>query len=340
VLAFRQSVADAVTQAMSDLGQKYDFSIPLENPLLLKNTGSVPDNPVVQTRPAYMPADQQQYTPVNDDRTGRTDQVSFGNRGIPSLGDIGQYDSSTNQAVGGNENPYPSGYPSKPTLSGMFGQDSNSDYFSNLNYSASGTVHGGGTNGSYDTPSEGLLRGVEMIATWFSYVIASPAGGGATPMPDHPIAYFEQTPRKATATRSVTYDAGLSRTKDGTTDGLTYYWDFGDGTPLQRTSDPRIDHTFPAQAGWYDVKLMVAKGNKFGSFRQVEPINFFPTYYPATPPASEPLPPSSGPAADPCGALTTDEQDAMIAAKSHAQQASPSSKSENDLASYALSVHN
>jgi hypothetical protein len=329
-----------VQQAFVDLGQKYNFSIPLENPLLLKNTGSVPDNPIVQFRPAYSPGDQAQYSPVLDDRTGRTDQVSFGNRGIPSLGDIGQYDSNTTPLIGGNENPYPAGYPSKPTLSGMFGQDSTSDYFSNLNYWASGTVHGGGTNGAYDAPSEGLLRGVETIATWFSYVIASPAGGGATPMPDRPIAYFDQTPRKATATRTVTYDAGFSRTKDGTTDGLTYYWDFGDGSPLVQTTNPLIDHTFPQQAGWHDVKLLVGKGGKWGSFRQVEPINFFPTYYPAVPPASEPLPPATGPAADPCGTLSSDEQQTMIAAaKKGPAQAPASSSSANDIASYALKIH-
>ena len=336
VVAFRNSVANAVQQAFSDLGQKYNFSIPLENPLLLKNTGSVPDNPAVQFRPAYSPGDQAQYSPVLDDRTGRTDQVSFGNRGIPSLGDIGQYDSNTTPLIGGNENPYPAGYPSKPTLSGMFGQDSNSDYFSNLNYWASGTVHG---PGGYDKPSEGLLRGVETIATWFSYVIASPAGGGATPMPNHPIAYFDMTPRKATATRTVTFDAGYSRDKGGMTDGLTYYWDFGDGTPLVKTTDTLIQHTFPQQAGWYDVKLLVGKGGKWGSFRQVEPINFFPTYYPAVPPASEPLPPSTGPAADPCGTLSTDEQNTMITAAKAATDAPPSSQTQDDLASYALKAH-
>ena len=134
VVAFRTSAANAVTQALHDLGEKYNYSIPLENPLVFKNTGSVPDNPGPQTVPAYLPSDQAQYTPVLDDRTGRTDQVSFGVRGIPSLGDIGQYDSSTDPLVGGADNPYPPSYPSKPTIAGEFGQDSTSDYFSNLNY--------------------------------------------------------------------------------------------------------------------------------------------------------------------------------------------------------------
>ena len=48
VQAFRTSAADAVTQALHDLGQKYNYSIPLENPLVFKNTGSVPDKPGIQ----------------------------------------------------------------------------------------------------------------------------------------------------------------------------------------------------------------------------------------------------------------------------------------------------
>ena len=212
VQAFRASAEDAVSQALQDLGAKYNFSIPLENPLQFKNTGSVPDSPGIHSVPAYLPADQAQYTPVLDDRTGRTDQVSFGVRGIPSLGDIGQYDSSTDPLVGGADNPYPSYYPSKPTIAGEFGQDSTSDYFSNLNYWASGTVHG---PGGFDKPSEGLLRGVEFIATWFSYAIASPQEGGHVSQPKRPIAYFEMTPRKPTAQTTVTFDAGFSRTKSG-----------------------------------------------------------------------------------------------------------------------------
>ena len=79
--------------------------------MLLKNTGSTPDNPFPTPLPSYLPADQAKYTPVQDDRTGRTDQVSFGVRGIPSLGNIGVYDSSTDPLVGGAENPYPSPRP-------------------------------------------------------------------------------------------------------------------------------------------------------------------------------------------------------------------------------------
>ena len=96
------------------------------------------------------------------------------------------------------------------------------------------------------------------------------------------------------------------------------------------TTTRLIQHTFPAQAGWHDVKLLVGQWDgKWGSFRQVEPIDFFPTYYPAVPPASEPLPPSTGPAADPCGTLSTDEQNAMIEAAKAAKHAPPSSETQD-----------
>ncbi len=145
-------------------------------------------------------------------------------------------------------------------------------------------------------------------------MLASSDGGGAVPMPDHPIAYFETIPKKPTAQTTVTFDAGYSRTKDGLTAGIKYYWDFGDGSPMVLTDNPTIQHTFPTQAAWRDVKLLVNYGGKWGAFRQVEPIDFFPTYYPAVPPPTEPMPPTTGPAADPCGMLSPDEMTAMIAA--------------------------
>jgi hypothetical protein len=315
VTAFRTNVTTAVTSAIHDLGEKYNYSIPLENPLDFKNTGSTPDNPHPAAVPSYLPADQAKYTPVNDDQTGRTDQVSFGNRGIPSLGNIGVYDSSTDPAIGGAENPYPSGYTSKPGISQLYGQDSMSDNFPNLNFYAGGEVHG---PGGYDKPSEGLLRGVEFVATYFSYAVSSDALGGKVTKPNRPIAFFEQSPKKATATHTVTYDAGFSRDANGDTKGLEYYWDFGDGSAPQKTNNPTITHTFPTQAGWHDVKLLVSSGDgtktttNTGDYRQEEPINFFPTYYPATPPASEPKAPASGPQADPCGQLSSDELSSFV----------------------------
>ena len=326
VTAFRTNVESAVTQTIHDLGEKYNYSIPVENPLMFKNTGSTPDNPHPAALPSYLPEDQAKYTPVNDDQTGRTDQVSFGNRGIPSLGNIGVYDSSTNPAVGGNENPYPASYPNKPGISFLYGQDTMSDNFPNLNFYAGGEVHG---PGGYDKPSEGLLRGVEFVATYFSYAVASDALGGKTPKPTHPVAFFEQSPKKATATTTVTYDAGFSRDESGSSQGLEYYWDFGDGSAPQKTNNPRVTHTFPTNAGWHDVKLLVSKGDgtkttsNVGTYRQVEPINFAPTYYPATPPAAEPQPPTTGAASDPCGQLSSDELASFVATSNGPVQGAP-----------------
>ena len=75
-----------------------------------------------------------------------------------------------------------------------------------------------------------------------------------------------------------------------------------------------------------------------GFFRQVEPIDFFPTYYPAMPPPTEPLPPSSGAAADPCGVLSSDEQSAMIGAAASAKPSTAKSPSLNEIASVALTA--
>jgi PKD domain len=107
--AFRDATADAVSQAFQVLGRKYNFSMPLENPLRFDQVGSTPVDPSPQSVPAYLPSDIAKYSPVVDDNTGRTDQVSFiRDWGIPGYGIIGAYDTSTNPQVGGNENPYPS----------------------------------------------------------------------------------------------------------------------------------------------------------------------------------------------------------------------------------------
>ena len=283
VQAFRTSAANAVTQALQDLGQKYNFSIPLENPLQFKNTGSVPDSPGIQSVPAYLPSDQALYTPVLDDRTGRTDQVSFGVRGIPSLGDIGQYDSSTDPLVGGADNPYPNYYPSKPTLSGEFGQDSNSDYFSNLNYWASGTVHG---PGGFDKPvrraaaRRRVHRDVVLVR---DRLAAGGRRGGEAEAADRLL-------RDDAEEADGADDRHLRRRlqPDGraaSTDGLTYYWDFGDGSPMVMTTNPLIQHTFPTQAAWRDVKLLVGGAGQgttveVGSFRQARADRLLPDLLP------------------------------------------------------------
>jgi hypothetical protein len=299
--AFRDAVNKAVSDAFAVLGQKYGFRMPLENPLRFDQPGSTPVDPGPQSVPAYLPEDIAKFSPVVDDRTGRTDQVSFiRDWGIPGYGIIGAYDTSTDPQVGGNENPYPPGYPSKPTLSQYAIYDTNDDTPEHLNYYASGTTHGPGGPG---TPSEGLRRALELPATWTSYVIAGDAYGGAQQRSADPVAYFETVPAKPFLTSTVTFDASFSRNDGGQSHGLTYFWDFGDGTTLA-TTDPTVTHVFANTPKWYDVKLAVRSGTAWDFYRQALAVRFVPTQFPDKPLANEPAPPAT----DPCGTLTADEQ--------------------------------
>ena len=301
--AFRSALADAVSQAFAVLGQKYNFSVPLENPLRLDQVGSTPRDPTTQSAPAYLPSDIAKYSPVIDDALGRTDQVSFINRGIPGYGIVGAFDSSTNPAVGGNENPYPASYTSKPSLNQYAGYDTSDDSIQHLNYFASGTTHG---PGGVDEPAEELRRALELPATWTDYLIQKDAYGGASDKRNTPIAYFETDPAKPTTTNKVTFDGSFSRTQNGKTKGLKYFWDFGDGTTMATTS-PTVTHTFPSTSPhYYDVKLAMYDG-KWSFYRQAVAVELQPTLFPATPAAGEPTPPNT----DPCGTLTSDEQSAI-----------------------------
>lgn len=302
-VAFRTALASAVQQAFQVLGQKYNYSITLENPLRLDQVGSTPVDPTPQTVPAYTPGDIARYSPVVDDNLGRTDQVSFINRGIPGYGVVGAYDTSTNPIVGGNENPYPTTYTSKPSLFQYAGYDTSDDTIQHLNYWASGTTHG---TGGVDQPSEELRRALELPATWTDYLVQQGAYGGSEPKTQNPIAYFETGPAKPTTTNTATFDASFSRTSGGTTKGLKYYWDFGDGTTLA-TTNPTVVHTFPSTSPhWYDVKLAVYDGN-WAYYRQAVAVEFQPTLYPATLDPREPVPPTTSP----CGNLTAQEQAAI-----------------------------
>lgn len=306
VQAFRDATAAAVAEAFQVLGQKYNFSMPLENPLRFDQAGSTPLDPSPKSVPAYLPGDIPKYSPVVDDNTGRTDQVSFiRDWGIPGYGIIGAYDTSTNPQVGGNENPYPSSYASKPTLSQYALYDTNDDTPEHLNYYASGTTHGPDGPAS---PSEGLRRALELPATWTSYLIADDRYGGSEPKSKNPVAYFETTPAKPYLTSNVTFDASFARTGDGATKGLTYYWDFGDGTTMA-TTDPTVSHTFASDPAWYDVKLAVkAPGDRWDFYRQAVAVHFVPAHFPDQPLANEPAAPTT----DPCGTLTSSEQSAIV----------------------------
>jgi hypothetical protein len=307
VLAFRDATATAVSDAFAVLGQKYNFSMPLENPLRLDQPGSTPVNPNPVSVPAYLPEDIARYSPVVDDNTGRTDQVSFiRDWGIPGYGIIGAFDTSTNPTVGGNENPYPATYASKPTLSQYALYDTNDDTPEHLNYYASGTTHGPGGPAS---PSEGVSRALELPATWTSYVIAKDAYGGAEKQSAGPTAYFETTPAKPYLTSTVTFDGSFSRTGDGRGTGLRYFWDFGDGTTLAART-PSVSHTFAGAPGWHDVRLAVSDGHRWDFYRQALAVGFVPAHFPEQPLANEP----AAPATDACGTLTAAEQSGLTAA--------------------------
>jgi hypothetical protein len=306
VQAFRDATANAVSLAFQVLGQKYGFSMPLENPLRFDQVGSTPVDPGPQSVPAYLQDDIAKFSPVVDDNTGRTDQVSFiRDWGIPGYGIIGAYDTSTNQQVGGNENPYPTGYASKPTLGQYALYDTNDDTPEHLNYYASGTTHGPAGPAS---PSEGLKRALELPATWTSYLIADDAYGGAEARTNGPVAYFETSPAKPFLTSNITFDASFSRNSGGNKTGLTYVWDFGDGTTTA-TTNPQVTHTYSSTPSWYDVKLAVKSGSSWDFYRQALAVQFVPAHFPDAPLANEPAPPAT----DPCGTLTPAEQASITA---------------------------
>ncbi|MDR0344782.1 MAG: PKD domain-containing protein, partial [Nocardiopsaceae bacterium] len=122
---------------------------------------------------------------------------------------------------------------------------------------------------------------------------------GATPQPNSPIAYFETDPVNPTSTKTVTFNAGFSRSTKGSTDGLQYYWDFGDGT---HATGKTVTHTFTSPA-FADVKLAVGAGNTWGVYRQAVAVD---------------SPSGPAPATNPCGTLTAAESASLISAAQHA----------------------
>ena len=99
---FRADLQQAVSAGFAQQGAKYDFSVPLENPHRYDQTGQAP-NPysgMVETKPAYSPADQAQYSPVRDDTTALEDEQAFFDKGIPGFTVSGVKSSNS------DENPY------------------------------------------------------------------------------------------------------------------------------------------------------------------------------------------------------------------------------------------
>jgi PKD repeat protein len=147
-------------------------------------------------------------------------------------------------------------------------------------------------------PTEELIRALELPATYTALLVCCVSYLGAVDAPKGTVAYFETTPVNPTNTKTVSFDASFARNADGTTDGLTYYWDFGDGTSA---TGKTVSHTYTA-AQWADVKLVVAKGSDdsaWGVYRQALAVN---------------SPTGSAPATPACGTLSAAERSTLITA--------------------------
>src|SRR5256886_2847658 len=99
---FQTALQAAVLAGFNQQGAKYNFSVPLENPLRYNQTGQAP-NPysgVVPTKPAYLASDQSRFSPVRDDGDALEDQQAFFNKGIPGFTVSGVKNSNI------DENPY------------------------------------------------------------------------------------------------------------------------------------------------------------------------------------------------------------------------------------------
>jgi hypothetical protein len=168
------------------------------------------------------------------------------------------------------------------------------DSIEHLNYFAGGAPHG--LNGPAQ-PTEELKRALELPAQWTSLLLAGDDYAGSTAMPANPVAYFETTPVDPTSTTTVDFDASFARAADGSTSGLTYYWDFGDGT---HATGKTVSHTFSGPV-YADVKLAVGKGGSWGLYRQAVPVD---------------SPAGAAPSTNACGTFSPDEAQALIAAAS------------------------
>src|SRR4051795_3149957 len=169
------------------------------------------------------------------------------------------------------------------------------DSVEHLNMWAAGAPHGVDDESQ---PTEELLRALELPATYTAMLVSSNKYLGAVNAPTGNVAYFETSPVNPTDTKTVSFDASFARGSDGTTDGLTYYWDFGDGT---HATGKTVSHTYSA-AQWADVKLVVARGSDdstWGVYRQALAVN---------------SPSGSAPATPACGTFTTAERSALITA--------------------------
>jgi hypothetical protein len=166
-----------------------------------------------------------------------------------------------------------------------------SDTIEHLNYFTGGAPHGL----LPQQPTEELKRALELPAQWTSLLLAGDGALGATAKPTAPVAYFETSPVRPDATRTVTFDGGFSRDSQGSSNGLQYFWDFGDGTSAV---GQRVTHTYSAPV-YADVKLVVRKGNDVGTYRQAVAVD---------------SPSGGAPPTDACGTVTPQESTSLVQA--------------------------
>jgi PKD domain len=166
------------------------------------------------------------------------------------------------------------------------------DTIEHLNYFAAGAPHGFSGPAA---PTEELRRALELPAEWTSLLLANDSYLGSTRRLSKPLAYFETDPVKPTSTRTIQFNASFARNSNGSTSGLKYYWDFGDGT---HAVGEKVSHTYSGPI-YADVKLAVRKGNDWGVYRQAVAVDGTT---------------SSAPSTDACGTLARAETDALIAA--------------------------
>jgi hypothetical protein len=228
---FRSALADDVALAFHNLGAKYGFKIPL-------------DNPVEGGRQvtAYEPGDIAKYSPVQDDTLGRTDQVPFVAKGIPGFGVLGAYDSNSNEDIVGNTPLSPLG--DGGLFSQQAGYDTPRDNLAHLNALADGFP-------DPTTIQPGVYRALELPSTWTDYLLSRPEYTGGVKRSTAPIAYYESAPANPKAGDAVTFDASGSVARGG--GDLNYFWDFGDGTTGTGVNPT---HKYAAD-GWYTAILSV-----------------------------------------------------------------------------------
>jgi hypothetical protein len=180
------------------------------------------------------------------------------------------------------------------------------DTVEHLNFFASGAPHGLDGEAS---PTEELLRALELPAQYTSLLVSSDDYLGAVPQPKSTHAYFESDPVNPTSTKTVTFDASFARDWNGNTGGLKYYWDFGDGT---HATGETVTHTY-ASPIWADVKLVVMKGDtsKWGMYRQAVAVD---------------SPSGSPPSTPACGTFSPAERASLIEAAKNGGRGTPDAK--------------